>query len=185
MLVYHRESRNIQNFGENVQMWELDHKEGWAPKNWCFPNCHVKEDSWVPWTARRSNQSIVSEINPQLMLKLKLQYSGHLMWRADSLEKTLMLGKTEGKRRRGQQRMRWLSKPQEIVKVREGWYAVILGSQRVRHNRVTEQLQQHKCGYVGVWVCIPYIPKQFRSVSNNKKIYKRSLVIKFSVFSQC
>ena len=154
-------------------------------------NCGAKRKLLgVPWTARRSSQSILKEINLKyslkgLMLELKLQYLGHLMWRIDSLEKTLMLGKTEGKRRRGQQRMRWLSKPQEIVKVREGWYAVILGSQRVRHNRVTEQLQQHKCGYVGVWVCIPYIPKQFRSVSNNKKIYKRSLVIKFSVFSQC
>ena len=67
----------------------------------------------VPWTARRSNQSILEEINPEysleeLMLKLKLQYFGHLMWRADSLEKTLMLGKTEGRRRRGLQRMRWL-----------------------------------------------------------------------------
>ena len=67
----------------------------------------------VPWTARRSNQSILKEINPgcsleKLMLKLKLQYFGHLMGRADSFEKTLMLGKIEGKRRRGQQRMRWL-----------------------------------------------------------------------------
>ena len=79
-------------------------------------NCGVGEDSWtarVPWTARRSNQSILKEISPEyslegLMLKLKLQYFGHLMQRADSLEKTLMLGKTEGKRRRGPQRMRWL-----------------------------------------------------------------------------
>ena len=67
----------------------------------------------VPWTARRSNQSVLNEINPEyslegLMLRLKLQYSGHLMWRTDSLEKTLMLGKIEGRRRRGQQRMRWL-----------------------------------------------------------------------------
>ena len=76
-------------------------------------NCGVGEDLRVPWTARRSNQSILKEISPEyslegLMLKLKLQYFGHLMWRNDSLEKTLMLGKIEGGRRRGRQRMRWL-----------------------------------------------------------------------------
>ena len=76
-------------------------------------NCGVGEDLRVPWTARRSNQSILKEISPGcslegLMLKLKLQYSDHLMRRADSFEKTLMLGKIEGRRRRGQQRMRWL-----------------------------------------------------------------------------
>ena len=83
-------------------------------------NCDVEEDSWVPWTARRSNQSILKEISPEcslegLMLKLKLQYFGHLIWRADSFEKTLMLAKIEGRRRRGRQRMRWLNSITDLM----------------------------------------------------------------------
>ena len=95
-------------------MWELDYKESWVPKNWCFWTVWCwRRLLRVPGTARRSNQSILKDISAEyslegLMLKLKLQYSGHLMWRTDSLEKTLRLGKIEGKRRRGRQRMRWL-----------------------------------------------------------------------------
>jgi len=85
-------------------MWELDYNEGWALKNWCFWTMVWER---VPWIARRSNQSILKEISPKyslegLMLKLKLRYFGHLIQRTDSLEKTLMPGKIEGRRRRGQ-----------------------------------------------------------------------------------
>ena len=107
----------IQIYGfssSHKQMWEVNHKEGWAWiidafEVWCWKRLLRLS----PWTARRPNQLILKEINSEdslerLMLKLKLQYSGHLIQRVDSLEKTLVLGETERKRRRGQQRMKWL-----------------------------------------------------------------------------
>ena len=144
-----------------MRRWELDHKEGWALKNWCFQTGR-KRLLRVPWTAR-SNQFILKERNPEylldrLMLKLKLQHFGHLLRWADSLEKTLMLRKTEGRRRSGWQRMRWsLTLWTWIWANSRRWRTEkpgvlqSTGSQRVGHDWVNEQQHGLSRSRVQLW----------------------------------
>ena len=127
-------------------MWELDHIEGWVPKNWCLWMWCWRSLLRVPWTARWSNQSILKEINPKHSLEglmLKLHYFGHLIQGANSLEMSLVLGKIEGQRRKGWQRIRWLdsisnpvdmnlSKLWEIEEGRGTWCGAVHGVAKSR-----------------------------------------------------
>ena len=151
----------------NIYMWEMDHKEGWMPKNWCFWTVVLNKTLESPLDFNEIKPVHLKEINPEhslegLMLKLKLQDFGYLMWRANSLEKILMLGKIEGRRRRGWQKMRMLggitdsmdmslNKVQEMVKDGEVWRVAVHGVAKsqiqLRDWTTTKLSKSYLCGY--------------------------------------
>ena len=154
-------------------MWELDHKEGWVPRNWCLQTVVLEKtlenplDKEIKAVNRKGNQSWIFRKG---WCWLKVQYFGHLMWRANSLEKTLMLEKIEGRRRRGRQRMRWLdgitdstgmslSRLGDVMEDRTAWHAAVHGSQRVRHDWAPEQQKTHtiRCFCLILKYCISYL----------------------------
>ena len=151
-------------------MWELDYKESWAPKNWCFWIVVLEKTLESPLAARRSNQSILKEISPEyslerLMLKLKVQYFGHLMWRTACLEKTLMLGKIEGRRKRSGQKIRLLdgitdsmdmslNKLWKLVMDTEAWHAAFHGVE-MSQTRLSNWTELKDCRHEATFPTFP------------------------------